>query len=113
MIEIAGKKLPDWVGLIVGAILNGRAVAGVFNIFLGRATFFAIAFAGFGIYGWLKGHEIGGYAAFVTATQGLIVLHSWKQDVDDQREAEREIAKLWLELRHPQSSAPVSGGAQV
>jgi hypothetical protein len=66
--------------------LNGGVISAFFNFFLGRCTFFAIVFAIIGIIGWFKGRDLTSYALFVTAIQGLLVLHSWKQDVAEQKE---------------------------
>lgn len=68
------------------AALAQRAMAGgiinkFFNFFMGRCTFAAIVFSVFGVIGWLHGRDLTSYALFVTAIQGLLVLHSWKEDV--------------------------------
>lgn len=68
-------------------------VASIFNFFQGRATAFAILFAGVGIRLAFMGKLDANYALFVTAIQGLVFAHSLKEDIMDQRDAEREFRK--------------------
>ena len=78
---------------IVAAALNvssGGAASTFFNIFQGRCTFAAICFSVTGIYGWLHGRDLTSFALYVTAIQGLLVLHSWKEDVAEQRQVHQE-----------------------
>ena len=63
-------------------------VASVFNFFQGRATAFAILFAGVGIRLAFMGKLDANYALFVTAIQGLIFAHSCKEDWHEQKMAE-------------------------
>lgn len=63
---------------------KGGIISLVFNFFMGRCTFAAIIFSIFGVYGWLHGRDLTSYALFVTAIQGLLVLHSWKEDLAEQ-----------------------------
>jgi hypothetical protein len=70
----------------VEKITTGETASTFFNIFQGRCTFAAIIFSATGVYGWLHGRDLTSYALFVTAVQGLLVLHSWKEDVAEQRE---------------------------
>lgn len=79
-------KIPDKVVKAFQTVTKSGAIAPVFNMFQGRCTFFAIVFTIVGILGWLKGKDLTSYALFVTAIQGLLVLHSWKEDIAEQRE---------------------------
>lgn len=73
---------------------NGGIVSSFFNFFMGRCTFAAIVFSIIGVYGWLHGKDLTSYAIFVGAIQSLLVLHSWKSDLNDQRSARLEWEKL-------------------
>jgi len=79
-------KIPDKVGKAFQAVTQAGVIAPLFNAFQGRCTFFACLFTIVGIYGWLHGKDLTSYALFVTAIQGLLVLHSWKEDVAEQKE---------------------------
>ena len=68
---------------------NGGAAGAFFGIFQGRCTFAAIVFSGVGIYGWLHGKDLTSFAAFVTVIQTLLVVHSWKEDVIEQRQVQQ------------------------
>lgn len=78
---------------LVERAISGGAISKFFNFFMGRCTFAAIIFSIIGVIGWLKGRDLTSYALFVTAIQGLLVLHSWKSDISDQREAELQIKR--------------------
>ena len=65
-------------------------VGSIFNFFQGRATFFAIVFTIAGIVLAFKGKLDANFVALIAAIQGLIVVHSWKEDVHDQRMAHME-----------------------
>jgi hypothetical protein len=67
-------------------LTTGGVVAKFFNIFQGRCTFAAICFSVVGVYGWLHGRDLTTFTLFVTAVQGILVLHSWKEDVAEQRQ---------------------------
>lgn len=56
-------------------------ISPVFNFLCGRATTFAIVFTVAGIALAYKGHLDANYVALVTAVQGLVFAHSWKEDV--------------------------------
>jgi hypothetical protein len=68
--------------------LTGGVVSRFFNFFMGRCTFAAIVFSVIGVVGWLQGRDLTSYALFVTAIQGLLVLHSWKSDIAEQKAAQ-------------------------
>ena len=73
------------------AVVNGGIAAFIFNLFLGRCTFAAVIFSIIGVYGWLHGRDLTSYAVFVTAIQGLLVLHSAKEDYFEDRRMQSEI----------------------
>jgi len=72
-------KNPTFIKIFTSLTTGGAATA-FFGIFQGRCTFAAIVLGAVGVYGWLHGRDIAAYALFVTALQGLLVLHSWKED---------------------------------
>ena len=78
-------KIPDKAIKVFQTVTQSGAISPLFNMFQGRCTFFAICFTIVGIAGWLKGKDLTSYSLFVTAIQGLLVLHSWKEDVAEQR----------------------------
>jgi hypothetical protein len=65
---------------------TGAAASAFFGIFQGRCTFAAICFSVVGVAGWLHGKDLTSFTAFVVAVQGLLVVHSWKDDVAEQRQ---------------------------
>jgi hypothetical protein len=69
----------------VQQVATGNAASTFFNIFQGRCTLAAICFSVAGVYGWLHGKDLTSFALFVTAVQGLLVLHSWKEDIAEQQ----------------------------
>lgn len=73
-----------------GSLVTGRAGSAFFNIFQGRCTFFAICFSIAGVWGWIHGRDVTSFSIFVTAVQGLLVLHSWKEDVAEQRQVQQK-----------------------
>jgi len=73
------------------AAQQSSIVAPLFNLFMGRCTFFAIVFTIVGIIGWLKGRDLTSYALFVGSIQALLVVHSWKEDVNDQKQAQAQM----------------------
>lgn len=70
----------------IQTLTTGGVASTFFNIFEGRCTFAAICFSVAGVYGWLNGRDLTSFALFVTAVQGLLVLHSWKEDVAEQKQ---------------------------
>lgn len=77
-------KIPAFAAKAFTTVTQAGAIAPLFNMFQGRCTFFAIVFSITGLIGWLKGKDLTSYALFVTAIQGLLVLHSWKSDLAEQ-----------------------------
>ena len=66
------------------AVLNGAIASTIFNLCLGRFTFFAVIFSIVGIYGWLHlGRDLSSYALFVGAIQSLVAVHSMHEDYRD------------------------------
>lgn len=80
----------DKAGQAFQTATKAGAIAPLFNIFQGRCTFFACLFSSTGVYGWLHGKDLTSYALFVTAVQGLLVLHSWKEDASEQNEVRNQ-----------------------
>jgi hypothetical protein len=61
-----------------------------FNLFCGRATFFALVFTGAGIALAFRGKLTADFVGMITAIQALILAHSWKEDIHDQQMARLE-----------------------
>jgi uncharacterized membrane protein YedE/YeeE len=80
----------DTAKAVVQRVVTGGAASTFFNIFQGRCTFAAICFSTAGVYGWLHGRDLTSFAMFVTAVQGLLVLHSWKEDVAEQQQVRHD-----------------------
>ena len=66
--------------VIFQQLTTGNAASTFFSMFQGRC------FSTAGVYGWLHGKDLTSFALFVTAVQGLLVLHSWKEDSAEQQE---------------------------
>jgi hypothetical protein len=86
--------IPDKTKSIALRAMQGSVISTFFNFFLGRCTFFAICFSIAGVYGWLHGRDLTSFALFVTAVQGLLVLHSWKQDVAEQKDVQSVVVDV-------------------
>jgi hypothetical protein len=65
-------------------------ISTLFNFFCGRATTFAIAFAIAGTVLAFTGHLDTNYVALITAIQGLVFAHSWKEDIMEWKNARAE-----------------------
>jgi hypothetical protein len=78
---------------LVQSLTSGNAATAFFGIFQGRCTLAAICFSVVGVYGWLHGKDLTSFAAFVTVVQGLLVVHSWKEDVAEQRQVQHSNEK--------------------
>jgi len=60
---------------------QGNAASALFGLFMGRCTFFAIAFSVAGVYGWLVlNRDLTSFALFAGAIQALLVARSIGQD---------------------------------
>lgn len=70
-----------------------KSIAGLFDFFLGRSTFFGIVFTIIGIILAFLGKLTMEYVALVGAIQALVFCHSWKEDVNEQRLAAEETKK--------------------
>ena len=84
--------------------MTGGIVSRFFNFFMGRCTFAAIIFSIVGIIGWVKGRDLTSYALFVTAIQGLLVLHSWKSDIAEQKQAQLQQQNVNVVVEPPAST---------
>lgn len=84
--------VPAFLQTKIQAILNGGIPSAIFNLFMGRCTFFAIVFSAVGIYGWLHGKDLSSYAIFVGAIQALLVVHSMKEDWREYRRGDDKSA---------------------
>lgn len=78
----------------VQEVQQSGVVASIFNFFQGRATAFALVFSGVGIALAFRGKLDSNYALFVTAIQTLVVAHSFKEDINEQRIARMELDKM-------------------
>lgn len=87
-------RLEDEAKKIFQSLTTGATASMFFNIFQGRCTFAAICFSVAGVYGWLNGKDLTSFALFVTAVQGLLVVHSVKEDIHEQRMAAFELQKM-------------------
>jgi hypothetical protein len=66
--------------------ISGGFASRFFGLFMGRCTFFAIAFSAVGLYGWLiLGRDLTSFALFAGAIQALLLAHSYKQDIAQQQ----------------------------
>ena len=108
IISMVGWATNPKVKEICRKALKGGAISALFNLFMGRCTFFAIVFVIVGIYGWFHGRDLTAYALFVTAVQGLLVLHSWKEDVAEENQIQAEsttTTTATVVVNTPQASA--------
>jgi len=68
------------------ALVSGAVSGAFFSIFQGRCTLAAICFSIVGVYGWLNGKDLNTFTVFVGTIQSLLLLHSWKEDMAEQRQ---------------------------
>jgi hypothetical protein len=94
MFQEITKTVKNDIAQVTSGWSGTGAVSAFFNMFQGRCTFAAICFSITGMYGWLHGKDLTSFALFVTAVQGLLVLHSAKEDLHEQRMADWELRKL-------------------
>ena len=92
--------IKDRVTRAVQNVLSGGTASTFFNMFQGRCTFAALCFSTAGVYGWLHGRDLTSFALFVTAVQGLLVLHSWKEDIAEQQDVRHERQNLLSKEEH-------------
>ena len=83
-------NIPSVLKNAAANLQQSGVVASLFNFFQGRATAFAILFAGVGIRLAFMGKLDANYALFVTAIQGLVFAHSFKEDLHEERMAALE-----------------------
>jgi len=92
---------------------SGTVASAFFGIFQGRCTLAAICFSAVGVYGWLHGKDLTSLTPFVIAVQGLLVVHSWKSDIHEQRmarvEMDRGRAKITSDLENEDVTVKQSG----
>lgn len=67
-------------GVVARYNAGAGMVGGLFNVFKGRSTFFAMFFTGVGTYLAIRGKLDMNYVGLATAIQGFVVGHSWKED---------------------------------
>jgi hypothetical protein len=79
-------SLKDRAAKVFQAATTGGVASSFFGLFQGRCTFFAISFSIIGCYGWLQGRDLTSFAVFAGAIQGLLIAHSWKEDIAEQNE---------------------------
>jgi hypothetical protein len=79
-------KIPDKAAKAFQSAISGNYAAAFFRLWMGRCTFFAIAFSAVGLYGWLiLGRDLTSFALFAGAIQALLLAHSYKQDIAQQQ----------------------------
>ena len=91
--SISGALNNPKVRAVITGVLDGGVASTIFNLFLGRCTFFAIVFAIAGVWGFIHGKDLTSFSLFVTAMQGLLVLHSWKEDVAERESVRADLIK--------------------
>lgn len=83
----------QWASPIVNVAkedISVGLVPAVFNFFNGRATAFALAFFVCGTFLAFEGKLTTAYVGLATSLQALILAHSFKEDVHEQRMARLE-----------------------
>jgi hypothetical protein len=67
-------------------LISGDVVSAFFCIWMGRCTFFALAFSAVGCYGWLiLKRDLTSFAVFAGAIQALLVVRSASQDYHERQ----------------------------
>lgn len=80
-------KIPDRAAKAFQVATTGGIASSFFGVFQGRCTFFAIVFSVIGLYGWLVlGRDLTSFALFAGSIQALLIAHSWKEDIAEQRQ---------------------------
>ena len=84
-------KIPDKAAKIFQSASSGNVASAFFGLWQGRCTFFALAFSVVGAYGWLKvGRDLTSFALFAGAIQALLLAHSYKEDVANQKQIQNQ-----------------------
>lgn len=84
-------KIPDRAAKLFQSAVNGSIASKFFGLWMGRCTFFAIVFSAVGLYGWLVlGRDLTSFAVFAGSIQALLLAHSYKQDLNDQAQAQNQ-----------------------
>jgi hypothetical protein len=82
-------KIPDRAAKAFQSAISGNYAAAFFRLWMGRCTFFAIAFSVVGLYGWLVlARDLTSFALFAGSIQALLLAHSYKEDVAAQNQAQ-------------------------
>lgn len=82
-------EIPNKVKTAFNTATTGGAAARFFGLFQGRCTFFAIVFSIVGLYGWLVlNRDLTSFALFAGSIQALLIAHSWKEDIAEQRQVQ-------------------------
>jgi hypothetical protein len=78
--------------------ISGGIAAKFFGLFMGRCTFFAIAFSAVGLYGWLVlARDLTSFALFAGAIQALLLAHSYKEDVASQNQQQQIVNNITVD----------------
>ena len=76
----------EWLRKRWNQLTYGKYATAFFGIFQGRCTFFAVAFAIAGVYGWLHlNRDLTSFALFAGAIQSLLVARSLGQDYHERQ----------------------------
>jgi hypothetical protein len=84
-------KIPDKISKAFQSAVSGNYAAAFFRLWMGRCTFFAIAFSVVGMYGWLHlNRDLTSFSLFAGAIQALLLAHSYKEDIAEQNQAQQQ-----------------------
>jgi hypothetical protein len=84
-------QIPDKAAKAFQSAISGNYAAAFFRLWMGRCTFFAIAFSVVGLYGWLVlNRDLTSFALFAGAIQALLLAHSYKEDVAQQQQQNQQ-----------------------
>jgi hypothetical protein len=87
------------------AIKSYGLVGSLFGVLQGRSTAFALAFAICGIWLAFLGKLTAEYVALIGAIQSLIVIHSYKEDLANQAQAQQQqvVNNITVDANAPQA----------
>jgi hypothetical protein len=77
----------------------------LFNFFCGRATFFMLIFAGVGIIQEFRGKLSMAFVALISALQGWVVIHSVKEDWNQQKQSAQATVNVINQVSGPDAKA--------
>jgi hypothetical protein len=84
-------QIPDKAAKAFQSAISGNFAAAFFRLWLGRCTFFAIAFSVVGLYGWLVlNRDLTSFALFAGSIQALLLAHSYKEDVAQKQQQDQQ-----------------------